>query len=107
MWEAIELKKLLKYILFQSMPNAIAYVELKDHFDEMVWLQWTGLTDRKGKEIYENDIFTAPHDCGPAGYQQQQGIVTFHAVRGYQWEYWKLDELEIIGNVFQNQELLK
>ncbi len=68
--------------------------------------QFTGRKDKNGKEIYEGDIFKAPHDFGPGGFSVRTASVAFHPEDGYQWNYWKLDELEIIGNIHENPELL-
>jgi len=57
MWQAIEMVTLLRYLFFQSMPNATAYTEVKDHFDEIVWLESTGLRDKNGRvENFESDL---------------------------------------------------
>ena len=70
-------------------------------------MQYTGLKDKNGKEIYEGDIFKAPHDFGPGGYHERVGSVGFDELLGYQWQYWHLPDLELIGNIYENPELIE
>ena len=59
MWEPIEFNKLLKYLIFQSCPNATAYEAIKDHFEDIIWEQSTGLFDKNDTEIFEGDVVSA------------------------------------------------
>ena len=71
--------------------------------------QFTGLTDKNGKEIFEGDIYNMGdknilyvvvwRDCGLIG--KQLGSTSYAGV-----EYWK-EKIEIIGNIHDNPELLK
>ena len=60
-----------------------------------------------GKEIYEGDLIEGMHDFGPAGFRLHLSSVRWDNEVGYQWEYWDLSTLEVIGNIFENMDLLK
>lgn len=79
---------------------------------ECVVQQYTGLKDRNGKEIYEGDIFKGGnYKWDAVEFRNGQFQVNLIGARGF-----TLDELccdsdlqrpEVIGNIFENPELLK
>lgn len=56
MYPPISLKKLLSYLIFQDSPNSDAYMALKDHFEDIEWLEFIGLCDKNRNEYYADDI---------------------------------------------------
>ncbi|MGG5341162.1 YopX family protein [Enterococcus sp. AZ192] len=96
--------------LFQGCTIAQLYNDDYQNYmrflDEIILMQYTGLNDKNGVEIYEGDIIKGPHDFGPAGFHQRTGVVTFTAEYGYQWEYWLINDIEVIGSIHENPELL-
>ncbi|KKL80953.1 hypothetical protein LCGC14_1999640 [marine sediment metagenome] len=102
-------------------PN-VCIVVLQQDLPEWDLMQYTGLKDKNGKEIYEGDIFTAGY-WGTVGYYGEDTFVVEleqGAFRGFMQEYhknkkerwshstplYKLENLEVIGNIYENPELL-
>lgn len=69
--------------------------------------QYTGLKDKNGNEIFEGDVIRGMHDFGPAGFHSVTCSVRWNNEVGYQWNYWDLSTIEVIGNIFENPELKK
>jgi uncharacterized phage protein (TIGR01671 family) len=92
----------------------------RDHYELM---QFTGLKDAKGKEIYEGDIVRVGERSEIVGLlYRDEGVVTFSANVGafsieiaigenesviWPLQHFVLNQFEVIGNIYQNPELLK
>lgn len=115
---------------YASRPDGAKFIMPIDNYDthpiiEKTIGQFTGLLDKNGKEIYEGDICQI-HATLKRGHQKEGyftvGVVefgriciredslyvfsTFH-INSRSIEYLLLDELEVIGNIHDNPELLK
>jgi len=68
--------------------------------------QYTGCHDSANKEIYEGDLIRGMFDFGPAGFSELMLHVCWHNIDGYQWNYWNVSTIEVVGNAFEHKELL-
>ncbi len=116
-WCEKALRKMIK-------PDDIYFDEfncINDQFcnDDYIFMQYTGLKDKNGKEIYEGDIlncfnvwdeYSVNGKLKWCGYYPAFDVITkngghleedCHCFTSDQWEF------EIIGNIYENPELLK
>lgn len=85
------------------------------------WLQYTGLKDKSGKEIYEGDVLKITKEIEDNGFIYKAGQMAMvewhHAGFIYNfinimpdrkiWPFFEGFAVEIIGNIYENPELLK
>jgi hypothetical protein len=72
---------------------------------ELVAMQFTGLKDKKGKEIYEGDLVGTHLAALQVIWVTEAAGYRARSVHGV--EYFLTRELEVIGNIYENPELLK
>lgn len=69
-------------------------------------MQYTGLKDKNGKEIYEGDICQRFHLKGQVVYDSERAI--FIIMDGFNEPlYSEIYGVEVIGNIYENPELLQ
>ena len=102
---------------YLSDKNYINDKSLEGEFlvDENTICQYTGLTDKNGKKIFEGDILRHADETilktvwndRKYGFAAQcvKGSVLLKECKWGLWEF-ESDEVEVIGNVFDNPELL-
>jgi len=110
MWDRIDLNFCMKYGQIYIDNDYIKELGISKNVELM---QYTGLKDKNGKKIYEGDILAAPHTYNIEIIYKNGGfLMEFFDDIGEKCEYHlnkeliEQDDLEIIGNKYENPELL-
>lgn len=75
-------------------------------------MQYTNLKDKNGKEIYEGDILKVKLDGGEANLYVKYTNGEYRVVNEGKWEdslyaYMYFGDVEIVGNIYENKDLLR
>jgi hypothetical protein len=74
--------------------------------EKLEWLQYTGLKDKNGKEIYEGDVFVGEWRPNPNIIKFDNG--SFRDSRsGFVFDSYEASTSVVLGNIYENPELLK
>ena len=110
MWDADSLRNMGGFAL-QSGHSSNDFLVLPYPSDDYVLMQFTGLKDKNGKEIYEGDLLLVEIDWGyglakiysKVYYDDKEATFKSKAINSHEDTYlYNMPYLEVIGNIHEN-----
>lgn len=117
-WDRVE-REIIEWEELKTISVLLAYLENCEKTDARILMQYTGLKDKNGKEIYEGDIVAIENSgnwevifkLGSFGFFQGDKKISDCYGITPKWEiidkHGYVDGFEIIGNKYQHPELLQ
>lgn len=100
-----------KYVMYgpeMIRNNSLRYVTDSNTYPDPTIMQFTGLHDKNGTQIFEGDVLFIDH-FGGRRVQVEFKSGCFYTIIGtskYRVGGWKIESIEVIGDIFSNPELL-
>ena len=90
-----------EHIFERKFPGFLA------KFNDLIWMEYTGLHDKNGKEIYEGDIVNGESDYGKViGEVNWEDSFAGWAIGNTRMSAFRLLTCKVIGNIYENGDLL-
>lgn len=114
-WDSYDEKMVA--VLSIDFENKVAYVEQENgdrydiHFDNLKFMQSTGLKDKNGVEIFEGDIFAEGFGRYVVAWEDKGARWALKFVHDFEDAFHlgirNSEEMTLIGNIYENPELLE
>lgn len=113
----INMNEIYEVVIVDFLSMQVDCFDNNQYSDLITWnikdgtlMQWTGITNKNGEEIFEGDIVKNAH--GDIGYIKNKGYTFVFTQKDKEGDY-LIDSVvaplpfKVIGNIYENKELLE